>query len=1266
MPNVTGDNLTFNIDGITDNQILVYDSTQGIFVAQDSVSADANAAVTGGSNVGASGIGLFSAKDGSQLNFKKIQGSGATTVTESANVITVSSTAYTIPTPLSIHNVNGNTNIFSGRNFGDNANITAYAGILNNANYPTHSQSAGFDSKTRFVISSNDAADVELSSQHSLILATKSTDGHIEVRSANSTVFYVGSASSTTPALKINSNRSTTFANAFTLPTSDGTNGQVLVTNGSGGVSWTTLQTGGLTASQLTANLANYIPKNATSMPDTTMSYDIGNSNYKYLNIFANRFRGTADAAIRLEDGATIITAATLANAVIKTNNLSDLPNAATARTNLGVYSKAEVDANISSAQLQNAISTVTSVGSANTISATSATHAIRFEGGTGIGINQYTANNTIQISKTDAITGVFKNVSADGILIIADNNNDTLNLVSGSNVSFTANPGTDTITIDATLDDSSIDKYTKAEVNTAISSNVSALRYYKSFTGDSGSTDASAKDDTFNIVGGTGITTVVTGDTVTINNTQLNDGIFKNISVAGQDLIIADNNQDTLNFVAGSGISITADASTDTITINNTGGGGGGGAGEAFKTVSVQGGNSVVANVAADQLTFIAGANATISADSNAQTITIDATGGGGAGVKGDTGATGPAGSDGAKGQKGELGDTGATGATGPQGAIGNTGPAGANGDKGSKGDQGAQGVAGNTGDKGAQGNTGATGPQGATGPAGNDGAKGEIGPQGPAGNDGSKGEVGATGPQGNVGPTGPQGPTGTKGEVGATGPQGQKGEIGAGTNQTLSISGNVISISGGVSSVDISSALDSVDASVTVANTSPSGSIVEGDLWWASDSGELYVYYDSSWVAASPAGDKGQKGDDGLKGEQGVTGAQGTTGAQGVAGPTGPQGSKGDTGPQGPTGAQGATGPQGAQGQKGATGADSTVAGPQGNTGPTGPQGTKGDTGATGNNGSDGSDGAKGQKGELGPQGATGPQGGQGTKGEVGPQGTVGATGPTGPQGNVGGTGPTGSKGDKGELGGPTGPTGDKGEKGQTGAQGAAGADGSTGSDGAQGPAGDKGQKGEASTVAGPTGPAGATGPTGPAGSGSAITVQDEGSSLATAASTLNFVGSGVVASGSGTTKTITISGGGGGGSVTRGNTYERLKLNYNTSGELTSISNVTAGINATTITSAAGAELEVQFTGFDYPPVAIMAHGYQYASNKYSMNAVSGDWTTRTVDGGGSSGSPTAFGSFSTDANVDLKVSEAITGASRSFGTSTHAWITFVMAE
>jgi hypothetical protein len=96
-----------------------------------------------------------------------------------------------------------------------------------------------------------------------------------------------------------------------------------------------------------------------------------------------------------------------------------------------------------------------------------------------------------------------------------------------------------------------------------------------------------------------------------------------------------------------------------------------------------------------------------------------------------------------------------------------------------------------------------------------------------------------------------------------------------------------------------------------------------------------------------------------------------------------------------------------------------------------------------------------------------------------------------------------------------------------GYTGSAGA-GYTGSAGTNGFTGSQGDIGYTGSAG--AGYTGSAGATGYTGSAGSGGEITVQDEGTPLATAATTLNFVGSGVVASGTGSTKTITISGGGG----------------------------------------------------------------------------------------------------------------------------------------
>ena len=85
-----------------------------------------------------------------------------------------------------------------------------------------------------------------------------------------------------------------------------------------------------------------------------------------------------------------------------------------------------------------------------------------------------------------------------------------------------------------------------------------------------------------------------------------------------------------------------------------------------------------------------------------------------------------------------------------------------------------------------------------------------------------------------------------------------------------------------------------------------------------------------------------------------------------------------------------------------------------------------------------------------------------------------------------------------------------------------------------------------------------------------GGGLTVQEEGSSLSTQATTLNFVGDSVTASGSGATKTITISGGGGiqtTASSPAANTVVTLNLGTAQHHDLT----LTAGI--TTITCTGG---------------------------------------------------------------------------------------------
>ncbi len=68
-----------------------------------------------------------------------------------------------------------------------------------------------------------------------------------------------------------------------------------------------------------------------------------------------------------------------------------------------------------------------------------------------------------------------------------------------------------------------------------------------------------------------------------------------------------------------------------------------------------------------------------------------------------------------------------------------------------------------------------------------------------------------------------------------------------------------------------------------------------------------------------------------------------------------------------------------------------------------------------------------------------------------------------------------------------------------------------------------------------------------------GSGIIVQDEGSSLSTSGTTLNFVGSGVVASGTGGVKTITIAGGGGSLASRTTKSATTASLNAAASGDL-----------------------------------------------------------------------------------------------------------------
>ena len=138
---------------------------------------------------------------------------------------------------------------------------------------------------------------------------------------------------------------------------------------------------------------------------------------------------------------------------------------------------------------------------------------------------------------------------------VVADQSNDTLTLVAGTNVTITTNATNDTITISASGGGGGGGGPSFGTISVPGQSDIVA------------ETD----NDILTMSAGTGISisTVPGTDTLTITNTGI-PNTFNIVSISGGATLVADSSNDTLTFAAGTGISISGNATSDTITISS------------------------------------------------------------------------------------------------------------------------------------------------------------------------------------------------------------------------------------------------------------------------------------------------------------------------------------------------------------------------------------------------------------------------------------------------------------------------------------------------------------------------------------------------------------------------------------------------------------------------------------------------------------------------------------------------------------------------
>lgn len=276
----------------------------------------------------------------------------------------------------------------------------------------------------------------------------------------------------------------------------------------------------------------------------------------------------------------------------------------------------------------------VTDVTLLGTALVTNRDYAVVISGG-----QSATVDERVKVSSNDTTSGFLTDKLVAGTNITLTENNDggneTLTIASTGGIAnsiATVNAGAGTF--NATGEDS-FDIIGGTGISTTITGDVLTIvndspnvdqNLWETITGDSGSTTANTTTDNLTIAGGPGISTAVSGDTITITNDSPNvdQNLWETVT-SDSGSTSADTTTDTLTVSGGTGISTSI--SGDTLTITNDSPNADQNLWETFNADS----GSTTANTTTDTATFAGGNGITtsISGDTVTTALTISTIGG-------------------------------------------------------------------------------------------------------------------------------------------------------------------------------------------------------------------------------------------------------------------------------------------------------------------------------------------------------------------------------------------------------------------------------------------------------------------------------------------------------------------------------------------------------------------------------------------------------------------------------------------------------------